>query len=96
MTRADSYNSFPYIDVQMRTYIDVVTSDKPRTIDALLPAMDTIGADEVDTDSVPDEIRFYFDGLQGLARIVEARIEIAATLQSAFGETSSGAPSLFD
>ena len=82
--------------MQTHAYINISTSDKPRTVDALMPALDTIGADEVDIDSFPDEIRLYFDGLHGATRIVKARMKIAATLQSAFGKTSSVAAALFD
>ncbi len=96
MTHSGSTIKPPCIDVRTNAYISISTSDKPRTVDALMPALDTIGADEVDIDSFPDEIRFYFDDLHGATRTVKAGIEIATTLKSAFGETTRIAPTLFD
>ncbi|TWU59617.1 hypothetical protein [Crateriforma conspicua] len=65
------------IDIQTHAYINIVTGDKSKTMEKLVPVLNELPIDEIDDDSFEYEVRLYFDGIPGVSRIAYAagRIE---------------------
>jgi len=68
--------------IQTHVYINLVTDDKAETLSALTPVFDDLRADEIDTESFANEIRFYFDDLEHFPLVSEDIQTIEKVLSS--------------